>query len=253
MSFVPFDNLSFAMVGLAIVAVGYVVFGISGFGASLLTVPILSHFYPVPFVLALAVLLDLCGALVVGMRSRRDAEVAEIRWLIPFSVAGAIIGTTLLVNLPRNATILALGAFIAVYGAYGLAVRGPLRRVSGRWAPVAGTFGGITGTLFGIGGPPYLIYLSRRLTDKDRLRATMSHMVAFSLITRLVVFTVAGLMVQPELLTGVILFLPAALAGIAIGTRIHVALRQETLLRILFGVLLASGVSLVVRAAAALR
>lgn len=243
----PYDSLAPALVGFAVVAIGYVVFGISGFGASLLTIPILSHFYPVPFVLALAVVLDLGSALIIGTRTRRDAEVAEIRWLMPFSVAGAILGATLLLTLPREATLTALGIFIGGYGIYGLSVRGRLAQVSRAWAPVAGTFGGMTGTLFGMGGPPYLIYLSRRLFDKDRLRATMSTMVAFSLITRLTVFGVAGLMLQSELLAGVLVFFPAALLGITIGTRVHVALSHDTLLRILNLVLLACGLSLLAR------
>jgi uncharacterized membrane protein YfcA len=41
------------------VALGYLVFAITGFGAALLTVPVLSHFFPWPFVLPLAVLLGI--------------------------------------------------------------------------------------------------------------------------------------------------------------------------------------------------
>ena len=37
-----------------IVFAGYTVFGVTGFGASPLTVPVLAHFLPLPFVLSLA-------------------------------------------------------------------------------------------------------------------------------------------------------------------------------------------------------
>ena len=60
----PFDQPLAAVLGLIVIAVCYVVFGITGFGASLMTVPILSHFYPVPFVLALFAIADRASALV---------------------------------------------------------------------------------------------------------------------------------------------------------------------------------------------
>ncbi len=244
----PFDDLPSALLAFCVIATGYVVFGISGFGASLLTIPLLSHVYPVPFVLALAAVVDLGAGLLVSGRTRRDAETGEIRWLLPFAVVGAVLGTTLLVNLPRQAMLLSLALFIGGYGVYGLAARAPTRVVSRGWAPVAGLCGGITGTLFGMGGPPYLIYLSRRLLDKDKLRATMSSTVAVSLVVRVGVFAAAGLLFQPELAKALLLFAPAAALGVAVGSRVHLALSHAALLRILYAVLLASGSSLMWRA-----
>ena len=89
------------LTALAVIACAYVVFGMSGFGASLITVPVLSHFYPLSFVVALASLLDLAAAISLGVHGRRDAAMHELRWLIPFSLAGAVLGVTLLVTLPR--------------------------------------------------------------------------------------------------------------------------------------------------------
>jgi len=57
-------------------------------------------------------------------------------------VAGAILGVTLLVTLPRSATLIALGVFLLAYGAYSLHEGVPTRRVSRHWAPVAGFTGG---------------------------------------------------------------------------------------------------------------
>ena len=243
----PFDDSSAAIAGFAIIALGYIVFGITGFGASLITIPVLSHFYPVPFVLALAGVLDLGSALVLGIRRRRDAAIAEIKWLIPFSIVGAVLGVTLLVSLPRDATLLALGVFIGGYGLYGLVQRTTTSVVAQAWAPVAGALGGATGTLFGMGGPPYLIYLTRRIFDKGRLRATMSVMVSFSLITRLIVFAAAGLLLQPYLMSALIWFVPATAFGLWLGNRLHVGISHEILLRILYLVLVGCGLSLIVR------
>ena len=75
------DDTGATLIGIAVVLFGYVVFGLTGFGASLFTVPVLSHFYPLPLVLALAALLDLAGAITVGVHGRREAALQELTLL----------------------------------------------------------------------------------------------------------------------------------------------------------------------------
>ena len=45
----------------AAVVAAYVVFGLSGFGSTMITVPILAHFFPISFLVPLMVLLDLAS------------------------------------------------------------------------------------------------------------------------------------------------------------------------------------------------
>jgi hypothetical protein len=104
------------------------------------------------------------------------------------------------------------------------------------------------GTLFGVGAPPYAIYLTRRLTDKGALRATLSNMVLLSVSMRAVVFAVSGLMLADRLV-GFALLAPFALAGLWVGNRIHGRISRETLLRVVSVLLLVNGLSLLARAA----
>lgn len=242
------DDGPATLIGCATIAFGYIVFGLTGFGASLLTVPVLSHFFPLPLVLALAAVLDLAGGALVGVHGRREAAVAELKWLVPFALVGAGLGVSLLVSLPRDVTLLALGVFIGGYGIYQATSRAPRRMVSHGWAPLAGLLGGAIGTLFGVGGPPYLIYLTRRIEDKSRLRATMGVMIWFSLAIRLFVFAVAGVLLQPGLGVGLVWFLPAALLGLWLGHRFHLRASTEAVLKLLYLLLIVCGASLVARA-----
>jgi hypothetical protein len=57
-----------------VIFVGYLIFGITGFGASPITIPVLVHVLPVTFVVSLAALLDLGSALALGVRTRRQAD-----------------------------------------------------------------------------------------------------------------------------------------------------------------------------------
>jgi len=242
---IPFD-LPIFLIAAAAVAGAYVIFGISAFGAALFTVPVLSHFFPLDFVLPMVVLLDVASALALGRRFSREADKSELKWLAPFSLVGAVLGVTLLVMLPRDATLIALGIFLLIYGAYSLHEGVPSRRVSRRWAPVAGFAGGTMGTLFGAGAPPYAIYLSRRLGDKGALRATLSNIVLLSVSIRALVFTVSGLMLADRLI-GFALLAPFALAGLWVGNRIHGRISRAALLRFVAVLLLLMGVSLIVR------
>jgi uncharacterized membrane protein YfcA len=245
---IPFDLPMFA-VAAAVVFGSYIVFGISAFGAALFTVPILSHFLPLAFVLPMCVLLDVAAALALGVRFSREADRAELAWMVPFSLAGAIAGVTLLVALPQQAVTTGIGLFLVAYSLYSLRRGEATRFVSRAWAPVSGFAGGAFGTLFGVGAPPYAIYLSHRMRDKLSLRATLSNMVIFSVSIRALVFTVGGLMLADRLI-GFASLVPFALAGLWVGNRIQGRVSRATLLRFVSGLLILIGVSLVARALA---
>src|SRR6185503_16259319 len=115
----PFDLQTFVIAAL-VVAGAYIVFGISAFGAALFTVPILSHFLPLDFVLPMCVLLDVSASLALGVRVSRDADWTELKWMVPLSLAGAVAGVTLLVALPRQSTIAGIGTFLVAYSLYSL-------------------------------------------------------------------------------------------------------------------------------------
>jgi uncharacterized membrane protein YfcA len=242
----PFDLATYAVAAVVVFG-AYVIFGISAFGAALFTVPILSHFMPLDYVLPMCVLLDVSAAFALGVRFSREADKTEIAWMVPFSLAGAIAGVTLLVALPQQATIAGIGTFLVAYALYSLRQGERTRVVSQAWAPVAGFVGGAFGTLFGVGAPPYAIYLAHRMRDKLSLRATLSNMVIFSVSIRALVFTAGGLMLADRLL-GFAVLVPFTLAGLWLGNRLQARIARGALLRVVAVLLLLIGVSLLARA-----
>ena len=70
-----------------IVLAGYTVFGATGFGSSIIIVPALAHWF-------------------------------ALTAIVPPMLLGIAAGALLLFNLPRAPALLALGVFVAAYGAY---------------------------------------------------------------------------------------------------------------------------------------
>src|SRR5919197_3086995 len=209
---------------------GALVFGITGFGSALVTIPLARHLVPLEFALALFALMDLCGAYSVGLENPRNAVPAEWRRLVPMILVGTALGVTLLVNLPRAVGMFLLGVFVLSYALYSLARRGPPRVMAPAWAWVAGLAGGITSSLFGAGGPPYAIYLSQRGLSKEQFRATMGFATMTSISLRVLAFVITGLL------------------GLFVARRLYRRISRELLMRAVAAVLFASGSSLVLRA-----
>jgi uncharacterized membrane protein YfcA len=240
-------NLSALIFAPLIVLVANVVFGITGFGLGLITIPLLAHLYPIKFVIPMIVLLDVVASLRQASKLRGGVYKQELIPLLPFMLAGMVGGAFLLVRLPAEVLLLALGVFVLAYGCYYVLRRGSSFRLA-RWtvAPI-GVFGGTTSAVFGIGAPLYIMYLNGRGATPDHLRATMPVIFCFTTVGRIILFIVAGLFTGEMLFTAALLA-PMMFLGLYVGNRLHVNLSRETMVRIIGALLVASGASLVLRA-----
>ena len=237
-----------ALAGIAFL--GALIFGITGFGYALVTIPLATHLVSLKFALALFVIVDLAAAVSVGLENPRNAVRSEWTRLVPMILAGTALGVTLLVNLPRAVGMLLLGIFVIGFGLYTLRRHARQRIVSSAWAWVAGFAGGITSTLFGAGGPPYAIYLSQRGLSKEQFRATLGLATLTSISVRLVAFLLTGLLLDAKVWLTAAAAVPGCLLGIWIARRIFARISREALMRAGALLLLATGASLIFRAVA---
>jgi len=230
------------------IVVAYVIFGIAGFGAALISAPVLAHVMPVATIVPLLALMDCVASLINGLRLSDKMAKDELKVLVPLMALGTALGITLLLVVPSRPMMLGLGVFVIAYALYGFLAPPPTSTIDRRWAWLAGPVGGVFSGMFGSGGPIYAMYLSRRLTDRDAFRATQTAQIAFATLTRGAMFAFAGVYSDWRMLGLLVALAPAMLIGTWIGHHMTLRLSREAFLRILHGLLIASGVSLIVRA-----
>jgi len=232
----------------AILVAAYFIRGITGFGSGLIAVPLLALFLPLTFVVPLILLLDFTASIVIGGLHFKRVQWDEIGVLIPFGIAGVVLGTHLLMQLPTAAMLLVLSGFVFVFAVRSVFnIRGD-KPVSRGWAVPAALTGGTVGALFGTGGPPYVIYLTHRIYEKSDLRATFSALFFFDGMSRVVSFLVAGLLLSAKVWIVYVAALPVMLGALYLGGRAHVGLGPSQMTQLVGVLLLVSSVSLLFKA-----
>jgi len=231
-----------------ILLLAYFIRGISGFGSGLIAVPLLALLFPLKFVVAFMLVMDFSASILLGSVHRKQVDWAELKPLIPGSIVGVVLGVGLLVNLDKTTLLATLGLFIIAFALRNLLNLHGDKPISRLWALPASLIGGTVSALFGTGGPPYVIYLTHRIRDKGVFRATTSLLFLMEGGLRGVVFVLAGLLFQEGLLSAFLGGLPIMAFGLWLGGKVHVGITPTQMVRLIGGLLLVSGASLLWKA-----
>lgn len=226
----------------------YMVFGLTGFGSTVIMVPALAYFLPLHLVVPLVLLLDLAAALFLRRSGAPQRDHAELRRILPYMFSGMLLGVLLLAHAPDRWLLLVLGLFIALVGVHGIVARTRAAPIASGWVAPAGLIGGIASGLYGTGGVIFAMYAVRRIDDPRLLRGTMATLIAISAAVRLVLFLIAGLMLEAELWLAWLALLPFVWVGVRLGMRWHAGLDVAKLHMAVSLLLVAGGVGLALRA-----
>ena len=228
--------------------VAYVVFGMVGFGTTLVSAPVLAHVLPVSTVVPALALTDFIAACTNGWHLGAQVVKKEVARLVPAMFIGSALGAWILFAVPVKSLMLMLGVFVALYALNGLRPQKPKPPLSSRWAWWFGGAGGVLSALCGAGGWVYSMYLTRRLEDPQQIRATQTAVLMVSSFIRVGLFTASGRYFDLALLGLVLALLPAVALGLYVGHRITLKLDRQRFMQVLCGILLLTGSSLVVHA-----
>lgn len=234
-------------VACSAVTVGYTVFGMTGFGANMVALPVLAHVMSLRTAVPTLLILDLLSAALLSSRNRESVEVAELKHLAFPMLAGMALGFPLLALAPESGLLALLGAFVGAVSLWNLVGRAGGRTAAAYWVWPAGLVGGAFSTVFGTGGPVYTLFLASRIADTTRLRATVAAVILVSALVRLLLFTGSGFLYESALPALAAALLPCALAGYLMGSRLHLRMPQAQVRRVIWMVLVAAAVSLLAR------
>jgi uncharacterized protein len=232
-----------------IVTMAYLVYGMTGFGSSIVAIPMLTQLIPLRTATPVMLVLDLVAGLSLGMRNLKAVQVEELRRLGPWLCVGLLLGVTVLVSAPEKPLELLLGVCLLGYSGWRLSSRGEFRALGRGWALPLGVSGGCLTAVFGTGGPVYTIYLTGRLRDHEQRRATISTLITMTAVARLLLFSASGLYRNPVVLPLAVWLLPCGALGFAAGARLRHEIPPAYVMTLLWAVLIVAAINLIARSA----
>jgi len=174
-----------------------------------------------------------------------------ISWkrVLPFIVGGLLgvpVGTWLLPSVPVQAFKIFIGVFLICFCSFMLASGRTFKVTFGGRAADGGIgfIGGVLGGIAGLSGAPTTIWASLRGWGKDEKRSIFQAFNLTILATALVSQWVGGLLTA-EVGRMTLLALPGTLVGVWIGRRLYEKLGTTGFDRVVYLVLLLSGVTMV--------
>lgn len=228
------------------VALAYMVYGVTGFGASIVAIPILTQLIPLRSATPVMLLLDLSAGLLIGAFQMKSVRLDELRKLGPWLAGGLLFGVTVLVTAPERPLKLLLGVFLIAYAGWRLLSRDDGRTLAAAWAVPLGLSGGCLTGVFGTGGPLYTIYVAGRVRDHDERRATLSTLITLTAFARLGLFGASGLYANARVLPLAAWLLPCGAIGLLAGARLRRVIPRDRILKLVWMILIAAGCSLLV-------
>jgi len=193
--------------------------GLTGFGPALISVPILSIFFPPKIVIPLISVLNVIGGIYLAYQERRKFS---FKLFLPAGsgmIIGSVIGAFLFTMVDNIYLKKSLGVVIVVFAVHLLLSKKIMKEAvfhkKGEF--IAGTASGTLGGIFGISGPVLILYVKQYYT-KDIFRSQMIFILLYSTIARSAVYIINKDFTQ-NMIVMMVLLLPALFAGMLTGSR----------------------------------
>ena len=237
---------------LLVVAIGFGVLGITGFGSALISVPLLAWVWPLQQVVPLVLLIDFVACLLLGGLQWRQLHLAMLMRFFFWILLGVGAGTALSQVpgvLHSGGLLIALGAYVAWVGWRGLRGQSIGSGSVLRRAEVSGLLTGVIEVLWGTSGPIIVGHLVSRFDDPRVLRAHIS--LCLMGVSGLACLTMwaTGRMSDPEVWRWLPLLMGVALISMLVCHRWSRNAPAALLRRATLGLLLLSGLALTLQGA----
>jgi len=176
---------------------------------------------------------------------RRQLDFSRLIPFVSFGVFGVPVGVFVLGYMEPDVFRAVIGALLFVYGVWMfMRPHATVGESGGRIADgVVGACGGVMGGFAGLSGLAPTLWSGLRGWPKDRQRGTYQPFVVVMHAMAIGTFVMAGLMTE-RTGTDFLLCLPVVIAGSWLGTKVYPYLNETLFRRIILGLILFSGISL---------
>ncbi len=179
------------MIPFFVVSFAWLFQSLTGFGAGIFIIGILSLFYDPKMVIVSSAIFNFVGTVGLIYQNRKGKVDAYLLFsLIAGSIPGIYLGAWMLDRIKSEEARILIGGFIVLLGLYDLAVQKEWIRIRiGRHMGMPmGFLGGFSAGLVGMGGPPPLVFLAQHIKDPSSIRLILNLYFASNVILRLVAY-----------------------------------------------------------------
>jgi uncharacterized protein len=229
----------------AVILTAYLVLGITGMGSALVVVPLLAGHWPLPEVVALAILLDIPASILHSGLNVKQVRWPELVRLVPGIAVGSLAGLWLLGALSKTWPLLVLGLYIVFVSVRALLPLRQAKPAAPAWGHLAGMLIGLINVMFATAGPIVVAWLQRRLNEVAELRASVPVVMVLAGSIAIGALWTSGQLELQRIGPRWMMALPVAAAGVVIGNRIAARIPPLLMKRMLSVLLLAAGLSLI--------
>ncbi len=244
------DWTRYALVGL-IVLLTHFQEGVTGFGCTVLALPFTAMLLGLQTAVPVLVIQAWLLAALLVLESRRKIVWREFGRILALVGVGFPFGIWMSRVLPEHSLKWVLAGFMVAVGLQGLYNQfkgsAPPTMMAPRTRAFTSMFlpvGGVIHGAFGSGGPLVVIYAARALTDKTLFRVTLC-MLWTVLNTILIGQWLASKSLSLQIWKLTAFCLPFTLVGLFLGNRAHYRINEVTFRKLIYSVLIASGVVLI--------
>jgi uncharacterized protein len=232
--------------GALILFVASFVMGLTGFGIALVAMAFLPYLMSPASAIVLLTIYALVFSLVVVVQLRRDLTPRALVDLGLGTIAGTAPGVWLLASLSATVLTRVIGAVLVAVVVLEARRALPERLHGRRWALATGFLAGLVGAAVGTPGPPVIVYATTQGWSPRTMKANIMGFFVLNQSVILLGYWWAGLLTRPVLLLTASLAVPAG-AGVLTGMALFRRVDPVRFRRIVFALLLLSGLVLLVR------